>query len=63
MMEMGTQIGWGRAEAYGSSSSSVCHLTRGDLSGMASIVFGQEIEAMEFSCLAKGDECCRFEIM
>jgi predicted hydrocarbon binding protein len=51
------------AEAYGSSSLPVCHLIRGVLGGMATAVFGREAEAKEVSCLAKGDECCRFEIM
>ena len=89
MMNMGSQIGWGRfelerfdpskknlivrvyhspfAEAYGDSSSSVCHFIRGVLGGMASIVFGQEIEvkieAREVACLSTGDEFCRFEII
>ena len=51
------------AEAYGSSSSSVCHFIRGVLGGMASIIFRREIEAKESACLSKGDEYCRFEIM
>jgi predicted hydrocarbon binding protein len=45
------------AEAYGDSSSSVCHFIRGVLGGMASIVFGREIEAKEVACLSTGDEC------
>jgi predicted hydrocarbon binding protein len=85
MMEMGSQIGWGRfelerfdsakkrlvvkvyyspfAEAYGPSSKPVCHMIRGVLGGMASSVFGKGIESKEISCLARGDEYCRFEIM
>jgi predicted hydrocarbon binding protein len=85
MMEMGSQIGWGRfelerfdagkkilivrvyhspfAEAYGSSSEPVCHMIRGVLGGMASSVFGKEIDSKEISCLARGDEYCRFEIV
>ena len=85
MMEMGSQIGWGRfelegfdaskeilivkvyhspfAEAYGASSQPVCHMIRGVLGGVASSVFGKEIESKEISCLAKGDKYCRFEIM
>jgi purine catabolism regulator len=51
------------AEAYGASSSSVCHFIRGVLGGMVSVVFKKEIDAKELSCLAKGDECCWFEIM
>jgi predicted hydrocarbon binding protein len=30
---------------------------------MGSLVFRKEIEPKEVSCLAKGDEYCRFEIM
>ncbi len=85
MMEMGSQIGWGRfelegfdsakkqfvvkvyhspfAEAYGSSSKPICHITRGVLGGMASVVFGTKVEPKELSCLAMGDGCCRFEVM
>lgn len=85
MMEMGSQIGWGRfelerfdsnqmyllvkihhspfAEAYGPSSSPVCHIIRGILGGMGSVIFNKEIEAKELSCMAMGDEYCRFEIM
>lgn len=85
MVEMGSQIGWGRfelerfdgknkvlivkvyhspfAEGYGPSSKAVCHMIRGVLGGMASSVFGKEIESKEISCLAKGDQYCRFEVM
>lgn len=51
------------AESYGTSSTGVCHFIRGVLSGMASVIFEKEIEAKELSCLAKGDDYCRFEIM
>ncbi len=51
------------AAAYGPSSSPVCHLIRGVLAGTASAVFGQKTKAIESSCLAKGDEYCRFEIL
>ena len=51
------------AEGYGPSSKAVCHLIRGVLGGMASSVFGKEIESKEISCLAKGDQYCRFEVM
>jgi len=51
------------AEAYGPSSKPVCHMIRGVLGGMGSLVFGKKIESKEVSCLAKGDEYCRFEIM
>jgi predicted hydrocarbon binding protein len=51
------------AEGYGPSSKPVCHMIRGVLGGMGSLVFGKEIESKEVSCLARGDEYCRFEIM
>jgi len=85
MMNMGSQIGWGRfelekfdpnqknlivrvfhspfAEAYGISSSGVCHFIRGVMAGMASTVFPKTVISKELSCLAKGDPFCRFEIM
>ncbi len=51
------------AEGYGPSSKPVCHMIRGVLAGMASLIFRKEIESKEVSCLARGDEYCRFEIM
>ncbi len=51
------------AEGYGPSSNPVCHMIRGVLGGMGSLVFRKEIDSKEVSCLAKGDEYCRFEIM
>ena len=51
------------AEAYGPSSNSVCHFIRGVLAGMASVIYGREVEARESSCLAKGDAFCLFHIM
>jgi predicted hydrocarbon binding protein len=50
------------AGAYGQSSSGVCHLIRGVLSGMASILFNKKCVGSEVRCLAKGDEHCHFEI-
>ena len=50
------------AEAYGHTSRSVCHLIRGVLSGLASVIFNKECNGTEVKCLAKGDEYCRFEI-
>lgn len=50
------------AEAYGQSSQSVCHLIRGVLAGMASVLFGGACLAEEVECRARGDECCRFVI-
>jgi len=51
------------AEGYGPSSKPVCHMIRGVLGGMGSLVFKKEIESKEVSCLAKGDEYCRFEVI
>lgn len=51
------------AEAYGSSPLPVCHLIRGVLAGMASIVFKKEVRAKELSCLAEGNPFCRFEVI
>jgi predicted hydrocarbon binding protein len=51
------------AEVYGTSTSPVCHFTRGVLGGMAATIFSREVESRESECFAKGDECCRFEIM
>jgi predicted hydrocarbon binding protein len=50
------------AQAYGQSSQSVCHLTRGVLAGMALVLFGGDCSADEVECQARGDERCRFEI-
>ena len=50
------------AEAYGQSSQSVCHLIRGVLAGMASVLFGGACLAEEVECRAKGDASCRFVI-
>jgi len=51
------------SEAYGPSTTSVCHFIRGVLGGMASIIFRREVIARESACLSKGDAYCRFEIM
>ena len=50
------------AQAYGQSSQSVCHLIRGVLAGMASLLFGTDCRADEVECRAKGDALCRFVI-
>jgi predicted hydrocarbon binding protein len=50
------------AQAYGQSSQSVCHLIRGVLAGMASVLFGADCAAEETECRAKGDAYCRFVI-
>ncbi len=50
------------AEAYGRSSLPVCYMISGVLGGMASVIFGREIECKETFCIAKGDPFCKFEI-
>ena len=50
------------AAAYGRSTSGVCHLIRGVLSGLVSVIFNKECVGSEVQCLAKGDEHCLFEI-
>lgn len=50
------------AENYSKSSMGVCHLIRGVVSGMASVIFGQECIASEVSCRAKGDDKCLFVV-
>lgn len=48
------------AQAYGASSHAVCHLIRGVLAGMASVLFAEECMAEEVECRVRGDESCRF---
>ena len=50
------------AQAYGASTHGVCHLIRGVLAGMATVLFGTECTAKETECHARGDQCCRFVI-
>ena len=50
------------AQAYGKSSHGVCHLIRGVLAGMASILFAEECTADEVECQARGDKSCSFMI-
>lgn len=50
------------AEAYGRSTTGVCHLIRGVLGGLGAGIFGAAVEAREVQCLAKGDARCRFEL-
>jgi predicted hydrocarbon binding protein len=50
------------AQAYGQSSQGVCHLIRGVLAGMASVLFGGDCSAEEVECRAKGDASCRFVV-
>jgi len=50
------------AESYGSSLKPVCHLIRGVLGGMASVIFGRKTEGKEVFCSVKGEPFCQFEI-
>jgi predicted hydrocarbon binding protein len=50
------------AEFYGSSSKGVCHLIRGVLAGMASVIFDTDCVAEETECLSMGDQRCLFVI-
>lgn len=50
------------AEAYGPSSRSVCHLLRGVMAGLGSVIFDESVQAEEPLCLAKGDPWCLFEV-
>ncbi len=50
------------AEAYGDATEGVCHLISGVISGLASVIFSINCTASETQCLAKGDECCEFNV-
>ena len=50
------------ADAYGDSMEGVCHLIRGVLSGLATVLFAQDFTASETECLAKGDRHCVFHV-
>lgn len=50
------------AEAYGESSEGVCHLIRGVISGLATILFDGNCVASEVECLARGDNYCVFKV-
>jgi predicted hydrocarbon binding protein len=50
------------AEAYGDATEGVCHLISGVISGLASVIFSINCTASETQCLAKGDECCKFNV-
>ena len=49
------------AEAYGSSPTPVCHLTRGVLEALAGAVLGRTARVVETTCAAMGAAACRFE--
>ena len=48
------------AEAHGEADEPVCHLLRGIVAGMGSALLERECGAVETSCQAMGDDCCRF---
>jgi predicted hydrocarbon binding protein len=48
------------AEFYGTSSQGVCHLIRGVVAGIASILLSGECTTTEVECRAKGDKRCLF---
>ncbi len=50
------------AESHGRSSQGVCHLIRGVLAGLATILFGCACTSAEIACLARGDKRCLFVI-
>lgn len=50
------------AEAYGASTEGVCHLIRGVLSGLATVLFARNCTAYETQCLAKGNPHCVFHV-
>ncbi len=50
------------AAAYGKAERGVCHLIRGVFGGLASGVFGCEVESRESECLAMGHARCKFVI-
>jgi predicted hydrocarbon binding protein len=50
------------AQVYGASSHGVCHLIRGVLAGMATVLFAGDCSAEEVECQARGDKICRFVI-
>ena len=49
------------AEAYGAAPASVCHLTRGVLEALASVVLSGRPRVIETACVAAGAGVCRFE--
>jgi len=40
-----------------------CHVTRGLVAGVCSYLFKQDVDAIETTCAAKGDQFCTFKIM
>ncbi len=50
------------AGSYGKSFEGVCHLTRGVVGGMSSVLFDQDCTASEVECVSKGDDRCVFVV-
>lgn len=48
------------AEAYGPSTTPVCHLIRGVLESLAAATFGRPSAVVETACVAMGAPACRF---
>ncbi|TAN35038.1 MAG: hypothetical protein EPN24_07815 [Candidatus Methanoperedens sp.] len=48
------------ARGYGNSEVVVCHFLRGYNAGLAEVLKGNEIDAEEVKCAAKGDDYCEF---
>ncbi len=44
------------------SKNAACTLTAGVLAGMFSYIFGEDVDCVEISCKAKGDNICEFKI-
>lgn len=49
------------ARAYGAAAGPVCHLTRGVLETLASVVLERPAPVVETACAAMGADRCRFE--
>jgi predicted hydrocarbon binding protein len=50
------------AAVYSDSTEGVCHLTRGVLCGLGTILFSKSCTASEVECAAKGHHHCVFLI-
>jgi len=46
----------------GKSKETVCTINEGVLAGIFSHIFGKDVDCVEKSCLAKGDEFCIYVI-
>ena len=50
------------AEGYGRTDHCVDHFIRGSFAGGISVLFGEECDAIETKCIAKGDSYCEFYV-